>query len=470
MNSPSFELPTEPPVAPPPVKAETRNFLGWFALLVIFSYLIGSELVQYLDRREPDSTSKYSSMASQLKMGVQLRQGFGSFGSAGKSDLSAPLQQVEKDVEKDAPNNEIAARIYAAARSEQGKDISPAVLERLKKSKEPKDPIFAEVFSAKKVTKERAQEIEEKLKDGGFISKLATIQAYEKSGDSSKREKLISPGKAFAQIAMILVAAMVGCGGVILLLVYVIMKLSNKLPSKGLPLANISLADADRLAIRTAQLFGLFLAIPLGMQLIAMATGGAINRHIANLATYLLLIFGVLYVFRFPINGKTFSLESIGITKHNLGKNIAWGFGMALANLPLVLIMSLLGNWLFSGLPKPEHPITSEIATGGMGIFGIIVTLFAASVGAPIIEEIMFRGSLLPALAKVLKAPVIAILLQGLIFAAIHPTGIPAWFALGTIGAMSGFLSRQTGSLVPSIVMHAVHNFGTMMLALTVFG
>lgn len=465
MNSPSFELPSGPPLAPPPVKTETRNYLGWFLLLVIFTYLIGSELVDYLDRREPTATSKYSASAAQLKMGVQLKQSFGNFGSKGSSDLASPIREVEDDLAKDAPKDATAARIYSAARSEQGKDIPAPVLAQLNSSKEPKDKLFAEIFSAKKLTKERAAELEVKLKGGGFISKLATIQAYDKAGDSTKRDELVSRGRSYAQIGVMVLALGAGGIGFVLLLICLALKLGKQLPRKGLPLENISLADADRLAIRTAQILAIFMAVPLILREVGI---GAIGRYPASLLMSVLLIVGVLYIFRFPINGKTFSLASIGITKHNLGKNIAWGFGMALANLPLVLLMSLLGTWIFSGLPKPEHPITSEIATGGMGILGLVATLVAASICAPIIEEVMFRGALLPALSRILKAPIIAILLQGLIFAAIHPTGIPAWFALGTIGAMSGFLSRQTGSLVPSIVMHAVHNLGTMMIAFTI--
>ncbi len=467
MNSPSFDLSIEPSPQPAP---ERRNYVGWVLLLVIFSFLIGKEFVEYMDRDEKQPASKYSNQAAQLKMAVEMRSTLSSLGPMGERNGLEAVHSVEKDLEKDAAKNEIAARIYAAARSEQGKEIPEAALARLKESKEPRDKLFAEVFAAKELTLERAAEIESELKDGGFISKLAVVQAYEKAGDASRRDGLVSKFKAQAKILVMVGAALAGCAGFILLVLFPILKAMGHLPRQGLPLERISLADADRLAIRTAQIIAIFLAIPLCLEVVMGIGGKRSDPHLGTLVTYLALIFSVLYIFRLPINGRTFTLESIGISKRNLSRNILWGVGTALANLPLVLIMALIGNWVFAGLPKPEHPITTEISTGTVGPFGIAVLLFAASVGAPIIEEIMFRGTLLPALARVWKAPVLAILAQGLIFAAIHPTGVAAWFALGTIGAMSGFLSRQTGSLVPSIVMHAVHNFGTMVIATTLFG
>lgn len=57
-----------------------------------------------------------------------------------------------------------------------------------------------------------------------------------------------------------------------------------------------------------------------------------------------------------------------------------------------------------------------------------------------------------------MKSPAIGILATSLLFAAIHPTGIPAWLALATTGAFAAITVHQTGSLVPAIVLHGIHN------------
>jgi len=275
----------------------------------------------------------------------------------------------------------------------------------------------------------------------------------------------MSPGRAIFRISVMAVAVVAFFAGILLWVVYFSFRSQGKIPQIGFPLQRLTLPDADKLALRCAQLFVMFLAVPLAAGMLSKG----IDKHVGNLVLYTLLLVGTFLIFKFPIGNRMFSLATIGITRENLGKNIGWGVATAVANLPLVLITALVGQWIFSGLPAPEHPTTVEIETG-LGWFGTLVILFAASVGAPIMEEIMFRGTLLPALARVLGRPVVAILLQGFIFAAIHPTGVPAWLPLMAIGSMSGFVSRQTGSLVPSIVMHAVHNFGTLMVAQSILG
>lgn len=443
-----------------------RNYLGWVVLALFFTLMISMELVQYLDRGTKPQ-SKYSKVAQELKVAVEMREMTKNISPMASSGSDQTLNGVIEDVEADAPNDPAAARIYAAAKSEQGAEVPENVLARLRSSKDKRDHALAEVFGSKTLTLKRAQEIDKQLEGKAIVDKIAEAQAYEKAGDRSRREQMMPQSKAYGRIAVFAVALGAGAFGFVLLVIYGVMKLMGHLPAKGFPLRAISYADADKLALRCAQLFAAFLGVSLVVPTLGSAVGmGAINPHLTTLLTYIALIAVFLFLFKFPIGRRRFSLGSIGINRENLGSNIAWGIGCAMANLPIVLVTALLGQYLFSGLPQPEHPATVQIQ-GGVSWFGTLVIFFAASIGAPILEEIMFRGTLLPALAKVWGRPVLAILLQGLIFAAIHPTGIPAWLPLATIGAMSGFLSRQTGSLVPSMVMHAVHNFGTLILATT---
>lgn len=443
-----------------------RNYAGWVVLCLFFALMISMELVQYLDRGDQPQ-SKYGKAAQELKVAVDMRETAKKVTPSASSGTSQAFDGVIEQVKDDAPNVPMAARIYSAARSEQNEEIPKNILERLRTSKDARDRTLAEVFSAKTLPLDRAKEIDKQLRGDNIVDKIAEAQAYEKAGDPSRREQMMPEAKAWTRITVFAFALGAGGLGFVLLVVFGVMKLLGHLPAKGFPLRDISFADADKLALRCAQLFAAFLGVSIIIPGLASALGtNVVDRHTATLLTYIAMISVFLYLFKFPIGGRRFSLASIGINKENLGTNIGWGIGCALANLPIVLVMALFGQWLFSGLPQPEHPATVQIQQG-VNWFGTLVIFFAASIGAPILEEIMFRGTLLPALAKVWGRPVLAILVQGLIFAAIHPTGIPAWFPLATIGAMSGFLSRQTGSLVPSMVMHAVHNFGTLILATT---
>ena len=452
-----------------PLPKEHRRYAGWYTLFAVFAIMVAGELAQYL-QRDTDPNSKYLEPLNQLQVAVQMRESFRQLGAGPSSGFDSSLDQVADGLEKDAAKNPVAARIYAAARGEAGDLIPPDVLGQLKQSKEPRDPYFAEVFSSKKIDPARVRELDQHLAGGGFISKLARTQAHEKAGDPTLRKQLVSQSAAVAKFVVFGIIAIAFLIGIGLWIAFLIAKAQGFLPRLGLPLERISLADADRLAMRCAQILLVFLGVQLVVALFAQLFKMPPEaKPIANLVIYIALITIVLSLFRLSVWGKIISLRDIGLTKANLGKHIAWGIGAALANLPIILILSIVGQWMFSGLPKPQHPTTVQIQTG-VGLPELLVILFAASVGAPIIEEIMFRGTLLPALAKSWGRPVLAILAQGMIFAAIHPTGIPAWLPLAAIGGMSGFLSRQTGSLVPSMVMHSVHNFGTLLFATTVFG
>ena len=449
-----------------PEASEPRHVGGWIILFIIFGLMVTMEWVQYMDRgTEPKN--KYSEPLQQLRFAIVMKEAGRKLGGEAPG-MERGVQDVAEDLKQDATKNRDAARIFAAAKSELKEPVPEPVTQLLRSSESKGDRLLAEVFAAKKLTPERAQEIESALDGNGFLHRLARTQAREKAGDDSLRKNFVSNQEALAKFAAIGGMFLTLGLGICLLIIYFVLKANGKLPSIGMPLERISAADADRLALRCAQVLMAFLGVQIVVPLLLKSTGLSIDKYLATIAIYILMIGAVLWLFRFPIGGKRFSLRSIGIHSNELGKNVLWGFGTAIANMPIVLLLGVLSQKLFAGLPGAEHPTTVEIQTG-VGFLGMTAIFFAASIGAPIIEEIMFRGTLLPAMARVLRRPVVAILLQGLIFAAIHPTGLPAWLPLAAIGSTSGFLSRQTGSLVPSIVMHAVHNFGTLIFATAMF-
>lgn len=84
----------------------------------------------------------------------------------------------------------------------------------------------------------------------------------------------------------------------------------------------------------------------------------------------------------------------------------------------------------------------------------------------PVAEELLFRGWLLSALAG--ERPTrgrlaAAVVVQAALFAVAHilPERMPATFSLGLV---AGWLRVATGSLLPSIVLHSVHNTMPLLL------
>ena len=136
-----------------------------------------------------------------------------------------------------------------------------------------------------------------------------------------------------------------------------------------------------------------------------------------------------------------------------------------LAMLPLVvggvivtLILIAISN-LMGGAPPPVHPIGEELATGN--IWQIINLTLMATVWAPVVEETMFRGALYRHLRGIFRGPglwIIAGLIQGLIFAAIHPQGLLGIPSLMMAGFLFSALREWRGSLIAAMTGHALNN------------
>ena len=86
-------------------------------------------------------------------------------------------------------------------------------------------------------------------------------------------------------------------------------------------------------------------------------------------------------------------------------------------------------------------------------VFGIL----SATIMAPLVEELLFRGSIQGHLLRTGVKPLYAILISSAIFGVIHmnPAQIPFAFAIGLI---FGWLYYRTGSVIPGIIGHFINN------------
>ncbi len=76
----------------------------------------------------------------------------------------------------------------------------------------------------------------------------------------------------------------------------------------------------------------------------------------------------------------------------------------------------------------------------------------------PIIEESLFRGCLLPVVARA-SGPTIGISVTAVLFATLHPVSTFAqWFCFVTTGTAFGWIRVKSGSTAASTLMHAIYN------------
>ena len=160
---------------------------------------------------------------------------------------------------------------------------------------------------------------------------------------------------------------------------------------------------------------------------------------------------------------------------HLLLRGAGWaalGFGLGrfrddarLAVAGLVLMLApLLGLAAVLDRFVPYRHAIVDFLNAHRDPLSIGLVVFAAVVAAPIAEEFLFRRVLQGWLEGWLEpreprwGGVMAIMLSSLAFAAAHVGQGMAWLPLFFFGLVVGYLARQTGSIVPGIILHGLFN------------
>ena len=156
-----------------------------------------------------------------------------------------------------------------------------------------------------------------------------------------------------------------------------------------------------------------------------------------------------------------------GAAPESLGFGIgSWrrDLGLALTTLVLILAPLLATAGLLDRLVPYEHPVIDFLHAHD-GLQAILLVSLSAVVVAPVAEEFFFRRVLQGWLERELGGP-IAITVSSLAFGLAHMGQGLAWIPLVLFGAAAGYLARQTGSIIPGILLHALFNAASLLLVL----
>jgi hypothetical protein len=104
--------------------------------------------------------------------------------------------------------------------------------------------------------------------------------------------------------------------------------------------------------------------------------------------------------------------------------------------------------------------IEKAVAAGPGGAASLVLTTVIL---APILEETVFRGFLLPSLTKYMTVPW-AVAASTVVFAVAHEHNTGDTAQLLAVGAMAGISYARTRNLATSIVVHASFNLGVLVL------
>jgi len=140
------------------------------------------------------------------------------------------------------------------------------------------------------------------------------------------------------------------------------------------------------------------------------------------------------------------------------------------AGILVFTILSAIARMLEGPTSPPSHPAVEMLSgAGGLRIF---LLYMLASVAAPIVEEIMFRGVLYGHLRSAVLprvrvgSMVVAALASSVVFAVIHPQGVLFVPALGGLAVAFCIYREMRGSLIAPMVAHGINNAVTMTLGL----
>lgn len=162
-------------------------------------------------------------------------------------------------------------------------------------------------------------------------------------------------------------------------------------------------------------------------------------------------------------------VHASGRPVHDLRLHIRWrdlaiGVGAGLfSSIVLVrlvyFVLVLVGLVTEDDLQRLSEPAqrVGDLAQGG----GWVVLILLVGVGAPLVEEVFYRGVLQPSVIKRL-GPVAGIALASLIFGIAHQQVLQLP-ALAAFGGVLGWLAWRHGRLGPSIVAHITFNLLTLV-------
>ena len=135
----------------------------------------------------------------------------------------------------------------------------------------------------------------------------------------------------------------------------------------------------------------------------------------------------------------------------------------AMAGWLMVTPLVMPTGWLLVRLvgdPGGSNPLL-ELVLGSNDPIALLLLAFTAVVLAPLFEETIFRGALLPVLAARF-GPLTGVLLSGLLFAMAH-ISVGELAPLTVLGVGLGLVRLRSGRLWPAVLMHGLWNAVTFL-------
>ena len=173
--------------------------------------------------------------------------------------------------------------------------------------------------------------------------------------------------------------------------------------------------------------------------------------------TSILHVLTVGFIFYFIVIKYKQNLSSLGLSLKNYFKGIRFGAAGYLVILPVLGLVFILSTLIAKhlGYQPPSSPLF-RIFFKEKNLILVGYSVFLAVLAGPIVEEIFFRGFIYSAVKKKIGVWR-AIVLTAILFSLIH-RNLFGFIPILILGIALAWLYEKTGSLIPSITLHIVHN------------
>jgi len=260
--------------------------------------------------------------------------------------------------------------------------------------------------------------------------------------------------------------------GVLLILIQLWWQLSGRVgmapPLIGPPLdlVEVTLLIAGGFVVVGEVLLPPLLAYP--MQLLTSTLPAALAQGLQVLLPYLVVMAAPLLILRSLLRGQGSPGIDGGLQWrwHPMAQALVQALTGVLTIFPIVA----LAGWLierFWGDPGGSNPLLDLVLTRSQPLTLICFALTAVVI-APLFEETLFRGVLLPVLGQRI-GPVAGVVVSALVFAIAH-LSLSELAPLFLLGVGLGWIRWRSGRLAPSVLMHALWNGITFMDLLALAG
>jgi membrane protease YdiL (CAAX protease family) len=130
-----------------------------------------------------------------------------------------------------------------------------------------------------------------------------------------------------------------------------------------------------------------------------------------------------------------------------------------LTALPLMLTVSVLNQQIWQG-QGGSNPLLQTVLEA-QDPFALAIFFATASIAAPLFEEFLFRGFLLPSLTRYMPVGG-AIAVSSLVFAIAH-LSLSEVLPLAVLGGVLGIVYTRSRNLLAPMLLHSAWNSVTML-------